>query len=136
MTIRFVAEAVTASEDPDLACRTAGIAENRDGSGFFLLFQSGLTEPDEQDIALGMDSHCLITPDGGTAYACVTELALADSFLRVVVAEEAREPLGLDDTEIEARLAVSESDVAALREGLRPIMDFGRPSARPTLLQL
>lgn len=136
MTIRFVARAAVAEEAPDYGCLSAGVAEHEDGSGFVLIFQCGLLEPDEQDRALGMDSYCLVTADDGTDYGGVTEVVLADNLLRVVVTEQALEPLGLDDPEIEATLDVDPDAVDRLRDGLRRILNYGRSDARPSTLRL
>ncbi|MFD5623789.1 hypothetical protein [Streptomyces yangpuensis] len=48
-----------------------------------LLFQRGEDEPDEQEVALGFDTHCLVTADQGTAYGCVREVSLTGNVLRV-----------------------------------------------------
>lgn len=136
MTIRFVARAAGTDEEPDYECLSAGVSENHDGSGFVLIFQCSLHEPDEQDVALGMDTYCLVTADQGTDYGSVTEVVLRDDVLRVVVTTEARQPLGLDDTEIEATLDVDQEAVELLREGLRRILNYGRSSARPATLQI
>ena len=133
MTIRFVARAAGVDEEPDYEYLSAGVSENADGSGFVLIFQCGLDEPDEQDVALGMDSYCLITADEGTDYGSVTEVVLADNVLRVVVREEALGPLGLDDAEIEATLDVDQESVDRLRDGLRLVLNYGRPDARPLI---
>lgn len=133
MTIRFVARAAGVDEEPDYEYLSAGVSENVDGSGFVLIFQCGLDEPDEQDVALGMDSYCLITADEGTAYGCVTEVVLTSSLLRVVVRPDALESLELDDTEIEATLDVDQESLDRLSDGLRLVLNYGRPSARPVI---
>ncbi len=133
MTIRFVARAAAVDEEPDYEYLSAGISENADGTGFVLIFQCGLDEPDAQDIALGMDSYCVITADEGTDYGCLTEVALADKVLRVVVRPEALHHLGLDDTEIEATLDVDDESIDRLRDGLRLVLNYGRGSARPAI---
>ena len=133
MTIRFVARAAGVDEEPDYEYLSAGVSENADGTGFVLIFQCGLDEPDEQDVALGMDSYCVITADEGTAYGCVTEVVLAGDLLRVVIRPEAQEPLGLADTEIEVTLDVDQESFDRLRDGLRLVLNYGRPSARPVI---
>ncbi|MFC5955870.1 hypothetical protein ACFP51_15710 [Streptomyces pratens] len=65
MTHRFVACDVGAETGPDGYFIEAGIA---DLDGFVMLFQCGGDEPDEQEVALGFDTHCLVTADQGTAY--------------------------------------------------------------------
>lgn len=136
MTIRFTARAAGVEEEPDLECLTAGVAEGEDGNGMVLLFMCGLFEPDEQDIALGQDTHCLVTADQGTAYGVVDEVVLRDKVLRVKVAADSLEALGLDDHEIEAFLDVDDDTIDQLRGGLRRVMAYGRPDAHPAVIEL
>lgn len=136
MTIRFSARVVGVQEDEDLEVLSAGVAEYENGTGEMLLFQCGLYEPEEQDIALGMDSYCLVTADQGTAYGSVTGVSLHSRLLRVVVAPEHLDALGLDDTDIEVGLDVDEQDIERLREGLRRILVYGRQDARPAVMRL
>lgn len=121
------------SED---GCVSASVAEHRDGSGFVLIFQCGLDEPDEQDVALGMDSYCLITADQGTDYGGVVEVVLRERVLRVVIAPDAVAALGLDDTEIEATLDVGDAAIDQFRTGLSRILRYGRPGAHPQVVRL
>lgn len=116
-------------EDSDHWCLSAGVSENLDGTGFALIFQRSLREPDEQDVALGMDSYCLVTAQQGTDYGCVTEVVRKDILLRVVVTPEATEPLGLDGTEFEATLELDRDVIEQLRDGLRRVLNYGRLSA-------
>ncbi|QFG21109.1 Imm10 family immunity protein [Actinomadura sp. WMMB 499] len=136
MTIKFTAQVVGVEELPDEETLLAGVAEHEDGSGLSLTFMCGLYEPDEQDTALGMDSYCLVTPDQGTAYGGVSEATLQDGVLRVVVAEHDLEALKLDETDIEAGLAVDNESVEQLRRGLRRILAYGRLDARPAIIRL
>lgn len=136
MTIRFTARVVGVDEDPELECLTAGIGENEDGSGMVLLFMCGLVEPDEQDIDLGEDTHCLVTADQATAYGAVERVALRDKVLRVRVNADSLEELGLDDPEIEAFLDVDDDAVDQLRVGLRRVLTYGRPDTHPAEIEL
>jgi hypothetical protein len=62
MTYRFVARAAGAEIDLDYDCFIeAGVAETEHGEGFVMLFQCSADEPDEQDVSLGFDTHCLVT---------------------------------------------------------------------------
>ncbi|MFF4573689.1 hypothetical protein [Streptomyces sp. NPDC001410] len=70
MTYRFVARAAGAEIDPDGDFVEAGVAEGEDGSGFVMLFMCDGQEPDDQEVSLGMDTHCLVTANQGTAYGC------------------------------------------------------------------
>jgi hypothetical protein len=136
MTIRFTAKAVGVDEDPELGCLTAGVAEDDEGNGMVLLFMCGLLEPDEQDVELGEDTHCLVTADQATAYGVVEQVVLRAKVLRVRVAAGSLEELGLDDQEIEAFLDVDDDTVDELRAGLRRVMAYGRPDARPAEIEL
>ncbi|MFD0309536.1 Imm10 family immunity protein [Streptomyces sp. NPDC127119] len=109
----------------------AGVAEDDDGEGFFLLFMSDMGEPSRQDVALGLDTHCLVTADEGTAYGCVREVTLSDNLLTVSLHPAALDDLGLADTEIEALLEVPQDDIGRLREVLAQVLTFGREDARP-----
>ncbi|WP_344149395.1 Imm10 family immunity protein [Kribbella yunnanensis] len=73
----------------------AGFEQQADGKGFILLFQSGMEEPDEQEMALGFDTHCLVTANQGTAYGCVREVVLSGNTLHVSLDPEALVALGL-----------------------------------------
>lgn len=128
MPIRFVARVLRSEEQPENDCALVGIAEDTaDGeAGFGLVFQCGLAEPDEQDVALGMDSHCLVTTDGGTAYGCVTEISLDGDLLRIVLDPASLADLEVEDAVIEVTLALGDGEVAALRAGLRRVLGYGR----------
>ncbi|TQS25552.1 Imm10 family immunity protein [Microbispora sp. KK1-11] len=136
MTYRFTARAAGGDEQFDEDYRDAGVAEFEDGTGFVLIFMSGIEEADDQDVDLGQDTYCLVTADQGTAYGCVREVAVRDDTLRVVLDPAALRNLGLDDPVIEAVLDVPEADVKRMREVLRSIFSYGRADARPVLVDL
>ncbi|MEU9335072.1 Imm10 family immunity protein [Streptomyces sp. NPDC048290] len=131
MTHRFTARVTTAEVDPGNDMMQAGVAEDEDGEGFFLLFMSGITAPDQQAVALGLDSHCLVTPDQGTAYGCVREVVLTDRLLTVTLDPAALDDLHLMDPEIEVELDAPGEAVARFRETLTRVLSQGRPEARP-----
>ncbi|MGV9386877.1 Imm10 family immunity protein [Nonomuraea sp. NPDC003707] len=135
MTIRFTARVAGVEEEAD-DCLTVGVAEGEDGAGMVLLFMCGLFEPDEQDIELGMDTYCLVTAGQGTAYGVVEEVTLRERLLRVKVAADSLDALGLDDHEIEASLAVEDDVIDQLRDGLLRVLTYGRPEACPSVLEL
>lgn len=135
MAFVFTASTAAAQDDPDVDdAVVAGVAESADGTGFFLMFMCDFEEPDEQEVASGMDTHCLVTPDQGTAYGCVREVELTDSLLRVTLDPGALDDLGLTDPVIEARLRAPAAQLARLRAVLPRILAFGRPAARPRLV--
>ncbi len=112
----------------------AGVAESGDEDGFSLMFMCDFNEPDAQEVSLGMDTHCLVTPDQGTAYGCVREVQLDDDVLRVTLDPESLDDLGLTDPVIEALLRAPAEDLARMREVLPRILRYGRPEGRPRLI--
>lgn len=136
MTYRFTARAAGVEIDPDGYFTEAGLAEREDGTGFILLFMAGEEDPDDQEVAPGMDTHCLVTAGQGTAYGCVREAVLEGNVFRVSLDPEALESLGLDDSEIEAVIEASAEDVARFREVLAQVLTYGRADALPARLVL
>ncbi|MGW7066945.1 Imm10 family immunity protein [Streptomyces sp. NPDC054855] len=128
MTYRFVAREAGAEIDPDGYFIEAGIS---DRDGFVMLFQCGGEEPDEQDVSLGMDTHCLVTADQGTAYGCVRAVELTDDVLRVSLDPDSLPALKLSDCEIEAVIETPAEDIAQFREVLARVLAYGRADARP-----
>ncbi|MFB6677946.1 hypothetical protein ACFCWG_37150 [Streptomyces sp. NPDC056390] len=132
MTYRFTARAARTEIDPDGYFTEAALAEGEDGSGFILMFMTGEEEPDDQEVALGMDTHCLVTAGQGTAYGCVREAVLTGNVLRVSLAPEALEDLRLTDSEIEAVIEAPAEDIVLFREVLAQVLGYGRADAVPT----
>ncbi|MEV7106670.1 Imm10 family immunity protein [Streptomyces atroolivaceus] len=130
MAYRFTAPSVAAEVDIDGEMQ-AGVAE--EDEGFFLLFTSAVGEPSAQDISLGLDTYCVMTPDQCTAYGCVREVILTDTLLTVSLAPGCLDDLELEDAKIEAVLDVSAESVDAMREVLAKVLAFGREEARPRL---
>ncbi|MFD6620111.1 Imm10 family immunity protein [Streptomyces albidoflavus] len=132
MTYRFTARTACGLDDPEVDdCLMAGVAESDDEDAFSLLFMCDFDEPDAQEVSLGMDTHCLVTPDQGTAYGCVQEVLLDDGVLRVTLRPESLDDLGLADPVVEALLHAPAADLARLRTVLPRILRYGRPEARP-----
>ncbi|MGH3310733.1 MAG: Imm10 family immunity protein [Streptomyces sp.] len=132
MTYRFTARAARTEIDPDGYFTEAALAEGEDGSGFILMFMAGEEEPDDQEVALGMDTHCLVTAGQGTAYGCVREAVLTGNVLRVSLDPEALEDLRLTDSEIEAVIEAPDEDIVLFREVLAQVLGYGRADAVPT----
>ena len=137
MVIRFSARSagMEAHPDGDYPFLMAGLSEYADGSGRGLTFQCGLSEPDEQDRALGMDSYCVSNELGLTEYGGVREVSLRNRTLRVVLDPNAAAGLGLDDAVIEVELEVDDESVSQLRDGLRRILTYGPLEARPEIVE-
>ncbi|MEU0163672.1 Imm10 family immunity protein [Streptomyces sp. NPDC006261] len=131
MTYRFTARAARTEVDPDGYFTEAALAEGEDGSGFILMFMAGEKEPDDQEVALGMDTHCLVTAGQGTAYGCVREAVLTDDVLRISLAPEALEDLRLTDREIEAVIEAPAEDIGQFRKVLAQVLGYGRTDAVP-----
>ncbi|MFJ9698359.1 Imm10 family immunity protein [Streptomyces fradiae] len=131
MTFRFTARVASAEIDPDGYFIEAGLAECEDGPGFHLAFMAGGEEPDDQEIALGMDTHCLVTAGQGTAYGCVREAVLEGNVLRVMLDPEALESLRLEDSEIEAVIEAPAQKVSRFLETLARVLAYGRADAAP-----
>lgn len=134
MTYRFIARVATTEIDPDGYFTEAALAEDESGGGFILMFMAGEEEPDDQEVALGMDTHCLVTAGQGTAYGCVREAVLSDNILRVSLDPGSLDNLRLNDHEIEAVIETSAEDLAAFREVLAQVLAYGRADARPRRL--
>ncbi|MFJ8983094.1 Imm10 family immunity protein [Streptomyces sp. NPDC102282] len=136
MTYRFTARVAVAGIDRDNDVMQAGVAEDEAGDGFFLLFMSNIGEPSRQNVALELDSHCLVTQDQGTAYGCVREVTLSNGLLTVSLDPASLDDLGLEDTKIEAELDVPDEDIERMRDVLVQVMAFGREEARPQRVDL
>ncbi|MFF5655625.1 Imm10 family immunity protein [[Kitasatospora] papulosa] len=137
MAYRFTARAVAAEVDVDGEMQ-AGVAEyeDKDEEGFFLLFTRPVGEPSPQDVSLGLDTYCVMTPDQCTAYGCVREVALAGSLLTVTLDPGCLDELELDEAEIEVRLDLSAEVIGDLCDMLTKVLTYGRQDARPRLTGL
>ncbi|MFC9535014.1 hypothetical protein ACFVFJ_45070 [Streptomyces sp. NPDC057717] len=134
MTYRFTARAARTEIDPDGYFTEAALAEGEDGSGFILMFMAGEEDPDDQEVALGMDTRCLVTAGQGTAYGCVREADLSGNVLRISLNPEALEDLRLSDSEIEVVIEAPAEDVVLFRQVLARVLAYGRANAVPTRL--
>ncbi|WP_103513273.1 Imm10 family immunity protein [Streptomyces sp. SM13] len=134
MTYRFTAQFAWGIDDPDQeSCMQAGVAESDDEEGFSLHFMCDFGDPRPQEISLGMDTHCLVTPDQSTAYGCIRTVEFERDLLRVTLDPESLDDLELEDHVIEVVLRAPAEDVARLREVLPRILEYGRLDARPKL---
>ncbi|MCX5231184.1 Imm10 family immunity protein [Streptomyces sp. NPDC006553] len=131
MTYRFTASSVAGELDVDGEMQ-AGVAEEEEG--FFLLFTSAVGVPSAQDVSLGLDTYCVMTPDQCTAYGCVREVVLTDTLLTVTLDPGCLDDLELEDARIEAVLDVPAESIEEMREVLAKVLTFGREEARPRLI--
>ncbi|WP_406505011.1 Imm10 family immunity protein [Streptomyces sp. NBC_01602] len=137
MTHRYTARVACGLDDPNEDdCMLAGVAESNEEEGFSLLFMCDFDAPDSQEVSLGMDTHCVVTPDQGTAYGCVREVELSGDVLRVTLDPASLNDLGLADPVVEAVLRAPAADVARMREVLPRILAYGRPDAHPSLITM
>lgn len=95
------------------------------------MFMAGEEEPDDQEVALGMDTHCLVTAGQGTAYGCVREATLTSNILRISLNPQALEALRLKDSDIEAVIEAPPADLSQFREVLAQVLAYGRADAVP-----
>ncbi|MEU2545956.1 Imm10 family immunity protein [Streptomyces roseolus] len=136
MSYRFVATIAYGWHEelpPGAYAPTAGVIESEDEESFALEFQSGIEEPDEQDVRLGMDSYCVVTPDQNTAYGCLRAVELEGDLLRVTFDPAHLDDLGLEDPVVEVVLDAPAEDVARMREALQRVLAYGRPDALPVV---
>lgn len=137
MTYRFVADIAYGWHEelpPGVITPTAGIIESEDEESFALEFTCGVEEPDEQDVRLGMDSYCVVTPDQNAAHGCVRTVELEGNLLRVTFDPAALDDLELDDPVVEAVLNAPAEDIARMRDALIHVLAYGRPAALPIVI--
>lgn len=118
---------VTVEENQDAF--VVGLSQDQAGDGAYLILQSGLTPPDEQDAATGLDSYCLLDETGVVHYGGVTRASLEGTTLTLALSQEAAAELG-------ARvltLTVPGGDTGRLAAGLRRVFSYGNPDQRPEL---
>ncbi|MER5910474.1 Imm10 family immunity protein [Streptomyces sp. NPDC001982] len=96
------------------------------------MFMAGEEEPDDQEVALGMETHCLVTAGQGTAYGCVREAVLTGNVLRVALSPDSLDDLRLNDSVIEAVIEAPAEDIVQFREVLAQVLNYGRADAVPS----
>jgi hypothetical protein len=91
---------------------------------------------DEQGIALGMDTYCLVVdPWQAAAYGGVLECELTDDRLRLVLSQRTAQALRTPPR-LEFTLALQEEQLAMVARGLARVLTSGRPDAVPLSLHL
>ncbi|MFH9736842.1 Imm10 family immunity protein [Streptomyces roseolus] len=136
MTYRFTASIAYGWHEnlpPGVYVPLCGFAESEKEEDFAIEFQGGLEEPDEQDIRLGMDSYCVVTPDQNTAYGCLRTVELEGDLLRLTFDPAHLDDLGLDDPVVEAVLQAPTEDVIRMKETLQHVLTYGRTDALPVV---
>jgi hypothetical protein len=100
------------TQDPDLNFEALVILDET--SGDTLEIQRSLSF-DEQDVAAGMDTYCLVRDAGATHYGGVESWGVGDGILTLNFREQAATMLELP---AEVNISVAASDEAPLREHL------------------
>lgn len=101
-----------------------------------LMFMECYDAEDEQEVALGMDTYCLVVDPGqATAYGGVAQCVVAEGHLRLVLATDTAEALGTP-AELDFALAMDEEQIEMVKRGLARVLTSGRHSAIPPLLRL
>lgn len=95
-------------------------------------FQRSTYAPDEQEIRSGMDSYCVCTERGLTAYGCLRSVRLSGSVLVLEFTAEDAEVLEIP-TSVEVDLRAARADAGSVSSELREILDWGDPVRRPEL---
>jgi hypothetical protein len=124
-----------AGED-DRDMYVVGVRETTDPESWSLMFMECYDAEDEQEIALGMDTYCLVVDPGqATHYGGVKECEFTGTELRLVLAEDAATALGMPS---HARfvLDLPPHQRELLGRGLRRVLTSGRAEAMPQLLRV
>jgi Immunity protein 10 len=113
-----------------------GVRETAEDDSWSLVFMECDDDDaeDEQEIALGMDTYCLVVDPGqATFYGGVLECELTAGQLRLLLTEEAAKALGTP-TELSFALAMDVEQVRMVSRGLARVLTSGRPDAVPRQL--
>ncbi|MBM7845152.1 Imm10 family immunity protein [Herpetosiphon giganteus] len=97
----------------------------------YLELQRSFAEPDEQDLALGMDTYCLSTAAGATTYGGITSFVIRDNQCTIDLAPSAAAEIGIAQYQIELSLVADDRPI--LYEHIRQLFQAA-PSAPQTLL--
>ena len=89
----FDASAVAFERDDLLGAQWLVLAEHPDGTGRRLEVQRPL-QVDEQDVALGLDTYCLVTEEQATHYGGVLDWQIEESMLHLDLTEDASRVIG------------------------------------------
>jgi hypothetical protein len=108
-----------------------GVRETRDHESWALPFMECTDAEDEQQVALGMDTYCLVVDPGqATHYGGARECEIDELRLRLVLTEDAATALGLPADACFA-FDLTPRQVDMLRRGLRRVLTSGRADTIP-----
>ncbi|MER6447604.1 Imm10 family immunity protein [Streptomyces venezuelae] len=110
----------------------AGFSEGADGAGFVLSVQRTAYEPDDQDVALGMDTYCLVS-GGRSHYGGMLRARRDGDSLQLNFSPAASSSLGIP-AEIRVIFEGPVDSIAEFFSGLPGILAWGRPEERPELI--
>ena len=111
----FDAHVCAVNEEKDLNVFIVALAERADSPTQYVELQRSI-EQDEQDIALGIDTYCVITSYGATNYGGITSCILFNDILTIEFTKEAEAKLGIQAYRIS--LILSDPDKGLLKSGL------------------
>ena len=120
MTHGFTARILAVLRDEASQTEVLALGEEPDGGGRSIQIQRSLLEPDEQDVALGQDTYCLVLESGATFYGGVERWALEGRELVLVLSAEAQSALS-----IRSPISIQHGpqvDTEALEAGLRRLL--------------
>ena len=111
--ISFDASAVAFERDDTRDVQSLVLAEHRDGRGRWLEVQRPL-QVDDQDLALGLDTSCLVTEEQATQYGGVVDWRIEGSVLHLDLTEKASRAIGASGF----RITLPESERATVQRAL------------------
>lgn len=113
----FDASAVAFERDDNLGAEWLVLAEHPDGTGRRLEVQRPL-QVDEQDLALGHDTYCLVTEEQATHYGGVLDWQIEESTLHLDLTEEASRAIGAS----RFRITLPKSECATVQAALESLL--------------
>ncbi|WP_198170556.1 Imm10 family immunity protein [Deinococcus arboris] len=119
MTVTFDVNAVFVGELEDLETFAVVLSDHPDDPQEWLELQRALFE-DEQEMALGMETYCLVRANGAVVYGGVTACILSAAVLELHLDQEAAGVLGTSVFQL--KLHLTEAASAELKRGLQRVM--------------
>ena len=115
---------------------TCSASASADEQSWPLLLMECEDAEDEQEIALGTDTCCLVVDPGqATVYGGVLECELTGARLRLLLTEDAAAELGTP-AELDFALSLSPDQLETVRTGLERVLTSGRAGAVPRVLDV
>ncbi|MGH3729436.1 MAG: Imm10 family immunity protein [Micromonosporaceae bacterium] len=131
---RCVPEVLRDAGDDDSDVYVVGVRESADSESWSLLFMEPYDMDDEQEVAMGMDTYCLVVDPGqATFYGGVIDCAISDNRLHLALSAPAAQELGTP-TEMTFSLMLTPDQLRVLRRGLTRVLTSGRRDTFPRRL--